>query len=154
MRKILLDSDVILDLFVSREPHHTVALHFFSCIDLARDTISATASPVAMANVAYVLSKLKNQAFAVGKLRELRTMIGVSPINQTVVDRALARPHRDFEDALQRECALENGIEILVTRNTRHYPKTDVAILSPADFLQLHGAALALMGGGGPGRPS
>ena len=76
------------------------------------------------------------------------------PINQTVVDRALARPHRDFEDALQRECALENGIEILVTRNTRHYPKTDVAILSPADFLQLHGAALALMGGSGPGRPS
>ena len=54
----------------------------------------------------------RNEAFAVGKLRELRTMIGVSPINQTVV-----------------------------------------AILSPADFLQLHGAALALMGGG-PGRPS
>ena len=45
-------------------------------------------------------------------------------------------------------------ILLLVTRNTRHYPKTDVAILSPADFLQLHGAALALMRGGEPGRPS
>lgn len=136
MPTILIDSDVILDLFVSREPHHTVAMHFFSLIE--RDTIVATVSPVALANVAYVLTKLKNQAFAVGKLRELRTIIDVSPINQTAVDRALARPYRDFEDALQRECALENGIDILVTRNLRHYPKTEVVILSPADFLRLH----------------
>lgn len=145
MRKILIDSDVILDLFVAREPHHTVALHFFSLIDRERDTIGAAASPVAIANVAYLLTKLKDQAYAVGRLRELRTMIAVSPITQAVVDRALARPHRDFEDALQRACALDNGIDILVTRNVRHYPKTGaVEILSPADFLRFHAAETTL----------
>lgn len=144
MPTILIDSDVILDLFITREPHHTVAVHFFSRLDFERDTVTATVSPVALANVAYMLTKLKDQAFAVGKLRELRTIIDVSPINKAAVDRALARPYRDFEDALQRECALENGIDVLVTRNLRHYPKIGVAVLSPVDFMRLHGAAIVL----------
>ena len=42
--------------------------------------IAATASPVALANVAYVLAKLKDKAYAAGKLRELRTLIRVSPL--------------------------------------------------------------------------
>ena len=138
--KILIDSDVILDLFIAREPHHTIALHFFSRLEVDKDAITAATSPVALANVGYVLAKLKDQAFAVGKLRELRTLIGVAPISQAAVDRALARPHRDFEDALQRECALDNGIGILVTRNTRDYPKAEVEILSPVDFMRLHSA--------------
>ncbi|MDE0024992.1 MAG: PIN domain-containing protein [Spirochaetaceae bacterium] len=138
MRRILIDSDVILDLFVAREPHHTIALHFFTHLEIERGGIAATASPVALANVAYVLAKLKDKAYAVGKLRELRTLIGVSPIDQSAVDRALARPHRDFEDALQRECALDNEIGILVTRNTRDHPKDTTQILTPFDVMRLH----------------
>ncbi|MDE0445297.1 MAG: hypothetical protein OXH96_01415 [Spirochaetaceae bacterium] len=54
------------------------------------------------------------------------------------MDRALARPHRDFEDALQRECALDNEIDILVTRNTRDHPKDTIQILTPVDVMRLH----------------
>ena len=107
--------------------------------------------PVALANVAYVLAKLRDQPFAVGKLRELRTLIGVSPISQAAVDRALARPDRDFEDALQRECALDNEIGILVTRNTRDLPKAAVEILAPADFMRLRAAEHATENGAATG---
>ena len=138
MRRILIDSDVMLDLFVAREPHHTIALHFFTHLEVNSGGIAATASPVALANVASFLAKLKDQAYAVGKLRELRTLIGVSSIDQSAVDRALARPHRDFEDALQRECALDNEIGILVTRNTRDHPKDTIQILTPVDVMRLH----------------
>jgi len=48
VRSILIDSDVILDLFVALEPHHTVALHFFSRMELARGAIVATTSPVTL----------------------------------------------------------------------------------------------------------
>ena len=144
MHRILIDSDVILDLFIAREPHHTIALHFFSRIEMESGATTATASPVALANVAYILTKLKDRTFAVHKLRELRTLIGVSPISQAAVDRALARPHRDFEDALQRECALDNGIAILVTRNTRDHPRAALEIHTPADFMRLRAAEHAV----------
>ena len=143
MHRILIDSDVILDLFIAREPHHAIALHFFSRIETGKGVIVATASPVVLANVAYILAKLKDRVFAVDKLRELRTLIGVSPISQAAVDRALARPHRDFEDALQRECALDNEIGMLVSRNTRDHPRSAIQIVTPADFLRLHAAELA-----------
>ncbi|MDE0027519.1 MAG: hypothetical protein OXP69_24160 [Spirochaetaceae bacterium] len=51
---------------------------------------------------------------------------------------ALARPHRDFEDALQRECALANEIGILVTRNTRDHPRDAIQVLTPVDVMRLH----------------
>ena len=73
-----------------------------------------------------------------GKLRELRTLIGVSPLGQSAVDRALARPHREFADTLQRECALDNEIGILVTRNTRDHPKDPIQSLTPVDVMRLH----------------
>ena len=47
---------------------------------------------------------------------------------------------RGMLDALQRECALDNEIGILVTRNARDYPKAAVEILSPADFMRLRAA--------------
>ena len=143
MHRILIDSDVILDLFIAREPHHAIALHFFSRIETGKGVIVATASPVVLANVAYILTKLKDRVFAVDKLRELRTLIGVSPISQAAVDRALARPHRDFEDALQRECALDNEIGMLVTRNTRDHPRSAIQTVTPSDFLRLHAANIA-----------
>ena len=143
MHRILIDSDVILDLFIAREPHHSIALHFFSRIETGNGVIVATASPVALANAAYILAKLEDRVFAVDKLRDLRTLIGVSPISQAAVDRALARPHRDFEDALQRECALDNEIGMLVARNTRDHPRSAIQIVTPADFLRLHAAEAA-----------
>ena len=143
MRKILIDSDVILDLFVSREPYHEEALRFFSYLETNAQTIGASASPVAIANVAYILTGLKNQRYAVGKIRELRTVIGISPMDQSCIDLALAQPYRDFEDALQYQCAVTNSIAILVTRNERDYPRGDMEILSPVEFMRFVAAEKA-----------
>jgi len=144
-RKILIDSDVILDLFLSREPHHTYALHFFSHIDVKRASVAAFASPVAIANVGYVLTKLKNQQYAVGKLRELRTLLAVAPMDEKTVDLALARPYRDFEYALQYQCAVGNGMATLVTRNERDYPGGTVQVIAPLDFMRLDLAEVSPM---------
>lgn len=143
MRQILIDSDVILDLFISREPHHAQAVRFFSYIERNSRTISASTTPVAVANVSYILAKLKNQRYAVGKLRELRTIVAILPMDQSCVDLALAKPYRDFEDALQYQCAVVNGIRILVTRNERDFPSGDVEVLSPLEFLRFDAAAQA-----------
>jgi len=99
--------------------------------------VAALASPVAIANVAYVLTKLKNQRYAVGKLRELCTLLAVASMDQRTVDLALAHPYRDFEDALQYQCAVGNGIANIVTRNKRDYPDGVVRVTTPLDFMRL-----------------
>jgi predicted nucleic acid-binding protein len=133
MTKVFIDADVLLDVFLEREPHHTMALRLLT--DLRRTDTNSFTSPVVLANMNYILSKAKGREYSVGKLRSLRRMVGIVPIDEGMVDAALAAPHRDFEDSLQLHCAEENGIGTLITRNVKHYPKGRLRITSPAEYL-------------------
>ena len=137
MHRILVDSDVILDLFLEREPHHSISLRFFSYLQRNQEAIEAFVSPVAVANVEYLLSKAHSQAYAVKKLNGLRALLGVAMMNQSVVDAAIQTPHRDFEDSLQYFCAVENDLGWIVTRNGRHYLSEDAQIVTPEEFMAI-----------------
>lgn len=133
MTKVFIDADVLLDLFLEREPHHSVALRLLT--DLRRSDAHCFTSPVVLANMNYILAKAKGRDYALGKLRYLRQMVGIAPIDQQMVDGALAAPQRDFEDSIQMHCAIGNGIETLITRNARHYPKGRLRVTSPVEYL-------------------
>jgi predicted nucleic acid-binding protein len=57
VNSVFLDTDVILDLFIECEPHHLVALRFFSYLQVHADSIQAYTSPVVIANVGYFLTE-------------------------------------------------------------------------------------------------
>lgn len=133
MTKVFFDADVLLDLFLEREPHHTVALRLLT--ELRRSKTGCFTSPVVFANVHYILAKAKGQEYSVRKLRSLRGMIGIASVDQEVVDTALEAPYKDFEDSLQMHCAHASGIGILITRNLKHYPKGKLQVRSPVEYL-------------------
>jgi predicted nucleic acid-binding protein len=137
MHQILVDSDVILDLFLDREPHHSVALRFFSHLDANPDSVSGFMSPVAVANVAYILTKAHSRAYAVKKMIGLRDVLRVAPMSESNVDAALQKPQRDFEDTLQYQCARENGLKTIITRNIQDYPAEGLSVLTPREFLAM-----------------
>jgi hypothetical protein len=43
----------------------------------------------------------------------------------------------DFEDAIQYYSALQNEIEILLTRNLKDYRKAKITVLTARDFIKL-----------------
>jgi hypothetical protein len=88
-----------------------------------------------MANMNYILAKARGREYSLGKLRSLRRMVGIVPIDEAMIDAALAAPQRDFEDSIQLHCAEGNGIETLITRNAKHYPKGRLRVTSPAEYL-------------------
>ncbi len=133
MAKVFLDTDVLLDLFLEREPYHTAALQLLS--SLKRTKTVCYTSPVVLANVNYILAKAKGREYSIGKLRSLRTILSVLPIDESMVDAAVAAPQRDFEDTLQLQCALANGVDTIITRNVRHYPRTRIQVVDPMQYL-------------------
>jgi predicted nucleic acid-binding protein len=133
MAKVLLDTDVLLDLFLEREPHHTAALQLLS--SLKRTKTACYTSPIVLANVNYILAKAKGREYSIGKLRSLRTILSVLPIDESMVDAAVAAPERDFEDTLQLQCALASGADTIITRNVRHYPKARIQVVDPMQYL-------------------
>jgi predicted nucleic acid-binding protein len=135
VRSVFLDADVILDLFVRREPHHGTALKLFS--RLRRSKTKCVTSPVVVANLYYLLAKLRSKPYALERIRRLRRLVGIAAMDEAVVDAALSAPRKDFEDSLQYECALRNDIPTLITRNTRDFPKDRITVLDPADYLDM-----------------
>jgi predicted nucleic acid-binding protein len=133
MSKIFLDSDVLLDLFIEREPHHTIAQRLLTA--LKRKGLKCYTSPIVLANVNYILAKAKGRTYSIGKLRSLRAILNVLQIDERMVDAAVAAPQIDFEDILQLQCALANRVDTLITRNVRHYPKTRIQIVDPMQYL-------------------
>ncbi|MGA2977639.1 MAG: hypothetical protein ABSF77_20235 [Spirochaetia bacterium] len=56
-------------------------------------------------------------------------------MNESIIDAALASPHKDFEDSIQFQCAVQNGIKTLITRNTKDYPKEQLQIADPGQYM-------------------
>lgn len=137
MHRLLVDSDVILDLFIAREPHHTVALKFFSYLDRNTESITPFMSHVAVANVAYILGRTKSQDYAVDRVSSLRTIVHVATMTEEVIDKALSEPYKDFEESIQYFCAIENDVHSIVTRNTRDFLSRDLLVMTPREFIAM-----------------
>ena len=132
MTRVFVDADVILDAFLARKPFHEEALRFFSRL---RAEGGGFTSPLIMANVHYVLTRIQNKHYALGRVRALRKSLSIAPITEEMVDAAIAGVPKDFEDGLEYQCAIHNGMELLVTRNARHFPAGPLEVCSPAEYL-------------------
>jgi predicted nucleic acid-binding protein len=55
---------------------------------------------------------------------------------QTIID-ALLSGRTDFEDAVQMQVAIENNMEVIVTRNVKDFPQlTSIQILTPTGLIE------------------
>ena len=135
MHKVFLDTDVILDLFIDREPHHKEALRLFSFIK--RNNIQGCTSPVIIANTYYMLAKIKNKKYAIDKIQRLRGLLGIAPLDEVIIDYAIRTPYKDFEDSIQYYCALRSDIQFLITRNITDYPKAELNVVNPTEYMKI-----------------
>jgi len=70
-------------------------------------------------------------------LRKLRLIIKILPLDDKIIDLALNdEGFTDFEDGLQYFTALENGQDLIITRNLRDYKNSKLPILTAKQFLE------------------
>ena len=132
-RKIFLDTDVIIDLLTERAPHFIGAAKLFLYIQ--NREILAFTSPVVFANLSYLLSKRFDKHRSVDLLRKLNTLVKILAVDQKIIEMALASDFTDSEDSIQYYTAVENHLEILITRNVQDYHLAKIQIFRPMEFL-------------------
>lgn len=135
MKKIFIDSDIILDLFGKRMPFYKDAAELFLLIE--KGNIEAFISPIIITNLHYILRKLKNKEQAIKNLQKLKLLVKILPVDERIVELALASEFKDFEDAIQYYVDKENGINCLLTRNKKDYKKGDITIMTAEEYLKL-----------------
>jgi predicted nucleic acid-binding protein len=135
MIKVLIDTNVIIDIALKRQPFYQDAAKIFKKISeqKLRGYISATIAT----DVFYLLRKDSGKEKALDFLLELVEIIDIIGVDQRTIINALYSGWDDFEDAVQAQSAIENEIDIIITRNKKDYqPIGQIQILTPADFIE------------------
>lgn len=133
MKKLFLDSDVLLDLLLDREPFsEDIAELIEESVD---SDVKLYTSPISITNINYIIERLENRNKADSKTKKILKIVSVENIGQMVIDRASSSRFKDFEDSVQNFCAVESGHKIIVTRNTKDYKESELSILTPKEYL-------------------
>lgn len=71
-------------------------------------------------------------------MKNLFDLIDIADVSSDVIMNALSSSLSDFEDAVQVESAKQNDIGMIITRNKTDFLKSDIVVLTPEEFIQLH----------------
>jgi len=131
--RVLLDTDVILDVVTARAPFTSEAAEL---LDLSeKGAFEAYISALTPLNVFYIARKPKSSANLRESIQELLQTVEVCPLTESVLNAAFDMPFSDYEDAVQHCCATAEGLEAIVTRNVRDYKDSTLPVFTPAEFL-------------------
>ena len=133
--KVFVDTDIILDLLARRSPHYTYAATLFSAAE--RGNLIIYASSLSIANLYYMLRKLKSREYALRHLRKLRLLARIVSVDEKTIDLALASDFNDLEDAVQNYAASENGIKVIITRNKKDFKKSRLVVCTAEEYLAM-----------------
>ncbi|MCL2220132.1 MAG: PIN domain-containing protein [Chitinispirillia bacterium] len=133
-KKVFIDSDAILDLLAQRKPFYDNAAKMFTLAYNKKIEIYTTA--VVLANVFYILRKIKGGEESKNQLKNLRLLIRVLPVNEDIIDMTLNSKFIDFEDGLQYFTAKDGNIRTIITRNVKDYKVKDAVIQTPEEYLK------------------
>ena len=138
MKKVLLDTNIIFDFALKREPFYENAQAILK--EIANGNVLGYITASMATDIFYLLQKTNGKIFALNTLTDLVIMLGILPVYSNDVHLALHSGWDDFEDALQAQIAIRNGIDAIVTRNSKDFRKLlTVDIVLPSDFIQYLG---------------
>jgi predicted nucleic acid-binding protein len=128
--KVFLDTNIVLDLLLQR-PGYEDSARILELQEQGR--ICTCASVLTMVNAAYIYRKSVGGTMAVVNLKYLSAFLEVLPMDNNMLQKAIAMEGPDFEDLFQAECASANSCDVIITRNTKDFKGLNAQ--TPAEFL-------------------
>ncbi|WP_341736201.1 PIN domain-containing protein [Microcoleus sp. CAWBG640] len=132
--KILLDTNIILDIALERQPFFGESEQVLSLVE--QGEVEGYISGSTFSDLYYIIRKAKGRDSTLEFLRQLATFCQVATVDNSVISMALASNFKDFEDAIQYSTAVINQIDAIVTRNPRDFPVTTPRIVTPNQLIQ------------------
>jgi predicted nucleic-acid-binding protein len=135
LRRVIFDSDVLLDVLAQRQPFFAASAQALNVV--TRPQVQGYVSGHAMTNIFYILRRQVGSETARELLSRLLQHLQVANVTDEVIRAALQSSMTDFEDAVTSEAASIAGIEIIVTRNTPDFTASVVPAMLPEEFLAM-----------------
>ncbi len=133
MKRVLFDSDVLLDVLAQRQPFVIASAQALNTV--TQEQVQGYVSGQAITNIFYILRRKIGSQAARELLSRLLQRIQVASVTDEVIRQTLQSSIADFEDAVTSAAANIAGLEMIVTRNTSDFVTSSVPAIMPEEFL-------------------
>ena len=133
--KLLIDTNILLDVLLKREPFYYKAVEVLELVQY--DNVQEYVSATTVTDIYYIAYRyLKDKELVRKLLKKLMGIVSVAAVSEKEIEEALELAWNDFEDSVQYAVALLNEMDGIVTRNQKDYNRADMKVWSPEQVLQ------------------
>ena len=130
--RILIDTNVVLDLLQEREPFVKNAARLFERIDAGEIEGFITATTIT--NIYYIVRKVAGRVVAQDAIAQILSDLNICAVDLKVLEQALALNFEDFEDAVQYACAIVHNLDAIVTRDLSGFANAEIPVVLPENL--------------------
>jgi predicted nucleic acid-binding protein len=134
LKKIFFDTDVILDISIKRELDTKDSVKLINLVE--NGLFEGYTSTIIFSNIYYIQRKLIGHKVSIDFLKNLRLLVTVLNVDDSIIQKSLESDFNDFEDAIQYFTAIENNMDCIITRNVDDYKKSIIPIYTPTELLK------------------
>jgi predicted nucleic acid-binding protein len=133
--RVLVDTNVVLDVLLAREPWASEAQAVYAARDEGRMDLCLLASTIT--DVYYIVRKQAGREKARESVATCLQVYTILAVTREVIERALARMGVDFEDDVQIAAADLEQVAYLMTRNVADFATSPISALTPPELATL-----------------
>ncbi|MBN2002096.1 MAG: PIN domain-containing protein [Anaerolineae bacterium] len=134
--KVLLDTNVVLDVLLNREPWSQYASQIWQAIDDGK--IAGYISACTLTDIFYIARKLSGREKAILAVQLCLDTFVVCLVDQQVLIGALNLSGPDFEDNVQVAGAVYAEIDYIITRDPAGFAGVAIPAIGPDEFVTGH----------------
>jgi predicted nucleic acid-binding protein len=130
MKRLLFDTNVVLDVLLDRSPHAAASAAAWAAIESRRAKGLIAAHSVTTLH--YLISRELGAVQARRIIGAVLQVFEVAPVSAAILDEALNSPLSDFEDAVTAASARAAKCDLIVTHDLKGFRGAPVNSVAPA----------------------
>ena len=136
MRKVFVDTNILVDLLANRKPYSKYAIALFRMAEAKKIKLYTSSHTIATSH--YLLMKFGDEKKLRKTMIALFNYLHVVPLNADILLKGFRSNHRDVEDAFQLFCAYSiPGMDCIVTRNVSDFKGSSLPVFAPHELTWL-----------------
>ena len=133
---VLIDTNVILDILLQREPYHKDAARVGVLSE--KGYLHSYISASAVTDIFYIARKeVASREIALGLIKDILKTIHIAMVTESNIYEALELKWNDFEDSVQYVVGKSISADYIITRNAVDFAKGQIKAISPNEFINL-----------------
>ncbi len=132
--KVLFDTNVILDVWLRREPFWHASVSLMAMAEEKR--IDGLLSPTSITTLHYLGKRVLGDGPVRTLIRELLAIFEVGGLDSAIIESSFGSKIADFEDAILEGFASHHGAEYIATRDIKDFRRSRIPAKEPIELIQ------------------